>query len=59
MRQHYEGRDVYLTEYLKVNNKNGNTEKYWFPTLVEPDDPTTYTPIQSDYSKNYSKFKRY
>ena len=46
MHQHTEVTEVYPNELLKVNNKEDKTEQYWFPTPVQPGDPTTYTPIQ-------------
>ena len=46
MHQHTEVTDVYLNQFLKVNNKKDKTEQYWFPTPEQPGDPTTYTPIQ-------------
>ena len=46
MHQHTEVTEVYLNELLKTNNKDENTEQYWFPTPEQPGDPAKYTPIQ-------------
>ena len=46
MHQHTEVKEVYLNERLKVNKKEDKTEQYWFPTLEQPGDPTTYALIQ-------------
>ena len=46
MIQHEETTEVYINELLKVPQSNSEHESYWFPTLEDPGDPATYTPIQ-------------
>ena len=56
MIQHEETTEVYINELLKVPQQNSEQETYWFPTPEEPDDPTTYTPIQQRIYKELSTF---
>ena len=43
MHQHTEGKDIYLNELLKVNNKIDKTEQYWFPTKLKFEKNSTHT----------------
>ena len=38
---------VYINELLKSSDKTSNNQNFWFPTLNDPGDPNTHTPIQS------------
>ena len=46
MIQHEDTPEIYRHELLKVPSQNPEQESYWFSTPEEPEDPTTFTPIQ-------------
>ena len=46
MHQHTGNTDLYLNQLMKTKQTSDEQKTYWFPTLEEPGDPETYTPIQ-------------
>ena len=50
--QHEDTTEIYINELLKVPSKNPEQEPFWFRTPEDPENPTTYTPIQQ---RNYTE----